>query len=162
MKQERITQLNHHWWWSGGRRRWGAPSLWSRGEPGWGGGWRQEPLETACSLPFFFFFFGLTAGHTGSYFPDQGLNPCPLQWKRSLNHWTTREVPLPFFFLFCTCSLLLKPEVLALAASNHLRSSKNADVGGFPGGAVVESLPANAGDTGSSPGLGRSHMPRSN
>ena len=33
---------------------------------------------------------------------------------------------------------------------------------GFPGGAVVESLPANAGDTGSSPGLGRSHMPRSN
>ena len=32
---------------------------------------------------------------------------------------------------------------------------------GFPGGAVVEGLPANAGDTGSSPGLGRSHMPRS-
>ena len=34
--------------------------------------------------------------------------------------------------------------------------------GGFPGGAVVESLPANAGGTGSSPGLGGSHMPRSN
>ena len=34
--------------------------------------------------------------------------------------------------------------------------------GGFPGGAVVENLPANAGNTGSSPGLGRSHMPRSN
>ena len=33
---------------------------------------------------------------------------------------------------------------------------------GFPGGAVVENLPANAGDAGSSPGLGRSHMPRSN
>ena len=32
---------------------------------------------------------------------------------------------------------------------------------GFPCGAVVENLPANAGDTGSSPGLGRSHMPRS-
>ena len=32
---------------------------------------------------------------------------------------------------------------------------------GFPGGTVVGSLPANAGDTGSSPGLGRSHMPRS-
>ena len=32
---------------------------------------------------------------------------------------------------------------------------------GFPGGAAVENLPANAGDTGSSPGLGRSHMPRS-
>ena len=33
---------------------------------------------------------------------------------------------------------------------------------GFPGGAVVENLPANAGDTGSSPGLGGSHMPWSN
>ena len=33
---------------------------------------------------------------------------------------------------------------------------------GFPGGAVVENPPANAGDTGSSPGLGGSHMPRSN
>ena len=30
---------------------------------------------------------------------------------------------------------------------------------GFPGGAVVENLPASAGDTGSSPGLGGSHMP---
>ena len=27
---------------------------------------------------------------------------------------------------------------------------------------MVENLPANAGDMGSSPGLGRSHMPRSN
>ena len=33
---------------------------------------------------------------------------------------------------------------------------------GFPGGTVVENLPANAGDTDSSPGLGRSHMPQSN
>ena len=33
---------------------------------------------------------------------------------------------------------------------------------GFPGGAVVENPSANAGDTGSSPGLGRSHMLRSN
>ena len=39
---------------------------------------------------------------------------------------------------------------------------KNYTARGFPGGAVVENPPANAGDTGSSPGLGRSHMPRSN
>ena len=32
---------------------------------------------------------------------------------------------------------------------------------GLPGGAVVKNLPANAGDTGPSPGPGRSHMPRS-
>ena len=30
---------------------------------------------------------------------------------------------------------------------------------GFPGGAVVKNPPANAGDTGSSLGPGRSHMP---
>ena len=33
---------------------------------------------------------------------------------------------------------------------------------GFPGCKVVKNLPANTGDTGSSPGPGRSHMPRSN
>ena len=32
----------------------------------------------------------------------------------------------------------------------------------LPGGAVVKNPPANAGDTGSSPGLGRSHVPQSN
>ena len=45
---------------------------------------------------------------------------------------------------------------------NTISEIKNSQEGGFPGGAVVENLPANAGDTGSSPGLGRSHMPRSN
>ena len=33
---------------------------------------------------------------------------------------------------------------------------------GFPGGAVVKNLPANAGDKVSSPGPGRSHMLQSN
>ena len=32
----------------------------------------------------------------------------------------------------------------------------------FPGGAAVKNLPANAGDMDSSPGLGRSHLLRSN
>ena len=44
-----------------------------------------------------------------------------------------------------------------LPATREIRERR----GGFPGGAVVENPPANAGDTGSSPGLGRSHMPRS-
>ena len=30
---------------------------------------------------------------------------------------------------------------------------------GFPGGSVVKNLPASAGDMGSMPDLGRSHMP---
>ena len=33
---------------------------------------------------------------------------------------------------------------------------------GFPGGAVVENLPANAEDMGLIPGPGRSHVPQSN
>ena len=33
---------------------------------------------------------------------------------------------------------------------------------GFPDGAVVKNPPASAGDTGSSPGPGRSHMQQSN
>ena len=33
---------------------------------------------------------------------------------------------------------------------------------GFPGGTMVKYLPANAADTGSSPGRGRSHMLQSN
>ena len=51
-----------------------------------------------------------------------------------------------------------------LTLNAHLRQSTcdiKQPLRGFPGGAVVESLPANAGDTGSSPGLGGSHMPRS-
>ena len=39
---------------------------------------------------------------------------------------------------------------------------KNMTPWDFPGGTVVKNPPANAGDTGSSPGPGRSHMPWSN
>ena len=54
---------------------------------------------------------------------------------------------------------------MRLTINGHERTSRKCyktGLWGFPGGAVVENLPANAGDTGSSPGLGRSHMPRSN
>ena len=43
-----------------------------------------------------------------------------------------------------------------------VEQTKEKRMKGFPGGAVVESLPAGAGDAGSSPGLGGSHVPRSN
>ena len=42
------------------------------------------------------------------------------------------------------------------------RMIENPEVGDFPGGTVVRNPPANAGDTGSGPGPGRFHMPRSN
>ena len=44
--------------------------------------------------------------------------------------------------------------VIIIVFKNHLRD--------FPGGAVVKNPPASAGDTGSSPGPGRSHVLQSN
>ena len=52
--------------------------------------------------------------------------------------------------------------LIKLSKIKHKERILKAAREGFPGGAVVENLPANAGDTGSSPGLGRSHMPPSN
>ena len=40
-----------------------------------------------------------------------------------------------------------------------LTASVRTNSGDFPGGTVVKSPPANSGDTGSSPGPGRSHKP---
>ena len=67
--------------------------------------------------------------------------------------------------IIALCVLLVHPLTKVLLTTPHTVSQKNflkIHNTGFPGGAVVENLPANAGDTGSSPGLGRSHMPRSN
>ena len=51
-------------------------------------------------------------------------------------------------------------------ASKFVESSKTVyskrGLGDFPGGTVVGNPPANAGDTGSSPGPGGSHLSRSN
>ena len=44
----------------------------------------------------------------------------------------------------------------------HYSLQKEQEAWDFPSGAVVKNSPANAGDTGSSPGPGRSHMPQSN
>ena len=55
-----------------------------------------------------------------------------------------------------------KRKMMTLTASAPYTLFNQDYLQGFPGGAVVENLPANAGDTGSSPGLGRFHMPRSN
>ena len=55
--------------------------------------------------------------------------------------------------------LLYSHRTARLSANAHLQKAED---GNFPPSAVVKNPPANAGDTGSSPGLGRSHMPRSN
>ena len=46
------------------------------------------------------------------------------------------------------------PIKLILKAGNRIKSHPE----GFPRGSAVKNLPANAGDTGSTPGPGRSHM----
>ena len=50
----------------------------------------------------------------------------------------------------------------AISSVAELLTTQKSSCWDFPGSAVVQNLPANAGDTGSSPGPGRSHMPWSN
>ena len=57
----------------------------------------------------------------------------------------------------------LVSRIYELLQLNHKKITQfKMDKRAFPGGAVVKNLPANAGDMGSIPGLGRSHMPQSN
>ena len=85
----------------------------------------------------------------GILVPRLGIEPVPPAVEaRSPNHWTAREFP-PFLFMFF---------LLELFSMNKTKATS----GDFPGGSVLKNPPANAGDTGSSPGPGRSHMPRSN
>ena len=73
--------------------------------------------------------------------------------KRIINHDQVGFIPgMQEFFDICK-SINVIHHINKLKNKNHM-------IGGFPGGAVVESLPANAGDTGSGPGLGGSRVPR--
>ena len=47
-----------------------------------------------------------------------------------------------------------------LPLPHHSSQSERTPREGFPGGPRIKNPPANAGDTGSIPGLGRSHMPQ--
>ena len=57
---------------------------------------------------------------------------------------------------------VLPGSLLGIAQSHQKIGVERMSDWGFPGGAVVKNLPANAGDTGTIPSLGRSHMPQSN
>ena len=61
---------------------------------------------------------------------------------------------------FPDCSLGSRP--CAYTSLTFQSDLINTLIVGFPGGVVVENPPTNAGDTGSSPGPGGSHMPQSN
>ena len=87
-----------------------------------------------------------------------------LYFKREKNVWRhfwqkpVQGGPKPCFLLWIVIGFL---KVVPYSLETKKFQLKPPGLG-FPGGAVVENLPANAGDTGSSPGLGGSHMPRSN
>ena len=66
--------------------------------------------------------------------------------------------------ILCVCGVCItfskkKKKTRAYILLSSLRKPL---LGDFLGGPVVENLPANAGDTGSIPSPGRSHMPQSN
>ena len=66
----------------------------------------------------------------------------------------------PFPHLNCLYSLGRETKKLAIVKL-CIHNANKTQGWGFPGGAEVESPPANAGDTGLCPSPGRSHMPRS-
>ena len=67
------------------------------------------------------------------------------------SHKITRQLNLStYLHLHYSCNII--PEYSLCTKGNE----------GFPGGTMVKNPPANAGDMGSIPGPGRSHMPWSN
>ena len=95
-----------------------------------------------------------------------------LNYCKSKYYYSLYKIDIPVFVITLNISQLMAEAVLwsllylltpgiVQTVGTHQQILKNNEQG-FPGGAVVGSLSANAGDAGSSPGLGRSHMPRSN
>ena len=81
------------------------------------------------------------------------------KWKKSNHFWKLKQ----HIKTVSICKWFNKHTTAVVNQKNICSRDLNYNILlGFPGGAVVENLPANAGDMGSSPGLGRSHMPRSN
>ena len=80
--------------------------------------------------------------------------------------WSTELIAI-HCFLFSVFSKVFGgdcQEPLACGDQDSLSipTLKNGGEADFPGGPVVKNPPANAGDTGSNPGLGRFHIPQGN
>ena len=88
--------------------------------------------------------------------------PATLERQRSGNCPFTVLCPRRFGWGRKSELILLYDEKNQGTKSVGIMTMSEDDREGFPGSAVVKNPPANAGDTGLSPGLGRSHMPRSN
>ena len=82
----------------------------------------------------------------GAEVSTKSFSQCPIWWLTVQRGTHTSEGASSLVEFSCSLSSKLPHQSIFL---------------GFPGGAVVKNLPANAGDTGWSPGPGRSHMLRS-
>ena len=112
-------------------------------------------LSFLCT--FFFFFFGKSKFSLSEYLSQYQKRE--IKWKSQNKIFFVQRRPN-----ICprmNCFVIVKKD-------EKLETVKCPSVGVWntrqplPGGAVVKNPPANAGDTGSCPGPGRSHMPRSN
>ena len=104
---------------------------------------------------------GLSCSVACGIFPDQGWKLCvspPLAG----GFLTTVPPGKSLLFIYQSKSRLVNIFSKEGTEDNTMFCIFKDHLGGFPGGAVVKNLPANARDMGSSPGPGRSHMPQSN
>ena len=85
---------------------------------------------------------------------------CPLLPIPQPTHWSRHHHPFPApSTLNPSGPFSTQQPGIFLECKSFIKRKEMWD---FPGGTVVKNPPANAGDTGSSPGPGRSHMPQSN
>ena len=90
---------------------------------------------------------------------------CAVYGEGAVTDWTCQK----WFVKFCPGDFSLddaprsvRPdEVDSNQIEKLIENNQHYTTQGFPGGTVVKNPPANAGDTGLSPGSGRSHMLRS-
>ena len=90
------------------------------------------------------------------------LKKIPMLLKRSTDSLPWSDLKSIYIWPHAYKHTTLKYELILKFSIMRIKVSvKNISLKGFPGGAVVKNPPANAGDMGSCPGPGRSHMPRS-
>ena len=131
-------------------------SLLTRGSPG------LCNLASATLQPYLLLY---SSSHSPlqSHWPPWGFYNTP---SSSLENFTHSILSLWNIFIRSSHSLSL--HIFRSLLKYHLLGNTHPDIHskvafpGFPGGVVVKNPPVNAGDTGSSPGPGRSHMPGRN